>query len=189
MWDSSEYQVAVRTGARSSGTCCCIAEDGHIITGWSDGFIRCFDGAAGALRWEIARCHKGAITTIFADENYIISGGEDGIVRIWGRSNRVMIIQLSDHRRSVMEAFPDLLQSHVIHSCGIDRTISTWDIKKEKRIITHQLANGCLLGMTQRKDSEQELVTIGSTGAALFWDIDEANPVASIPLPGSYNAI
>ena len=67
------------------------------------------NGNTGAPRWEIARSHRGAVTTIYADENYIISGGEDGIVRIWGRANRVMILQLSDHRRSVMAAFPDLL--------------------------------------------------------------------------------
>ena len=60
--------------------------------GWADGFIRCFDGNTGTPRWEIARSHRGTVTIIYAAENYIISGGEDGIVRIWGRANRVMIL-------------------------------------------------------------------------------------------------
>jgi len=40
------------------------------------------------LKWELINAHKGAVTSIFADRNYYISGGEDGLVRLWNHINR-----------------------------------------------------------------------------------------------------
>lgn len=39
------------------------------------------------------------------------------------------------------------------------------------------------MSMTQRKDSELELITAGQGSPIYFWDCDEANPVAEIPYP------
>jgi hypothetical protein len=43
----------------------------------------------------------------------------------------------------------------------MDRTISTYDLKQEKRMRGNQTQNGSLFGMSQRKDNEFELVTCG----------------------------
>ena len=43
--------------------------------------------------------------------------------------------------------------------------------------------------MTQRKDSELELISCGVGGAILFWDCDEANPVQHIPWRVQINAV
>ena len=65
----------------------------------------------------------------------------------------------------------------------MDRSISTYDLKKETRINGHQTKNGALFGMTQRKDSELELVTCGQGAPIYFWDCDEINPIAEIMYP------
>ena len=65
----------------------------------------------------------------------------------------------------------------------MDRTISSYDLKAEKRTQGHQTKNGSLLGMTQRKDSECELVTAGQGAPIYFWDQDEVDPVAQIDYP------
>lgn len=97
MWDLSEYK-SVFTGfvsKNSHGSSCCIAgDDGSIVSGWRDGFIRCFDNT-GRVLWEIASAHRGAVTSIYADANYILSGGEDGAVRVWARTNRKLLIQFN----------------------------------------------------------------------------------------------
>jgi WD40 repeat protein len=94
MWDLSEYK-SVFTGLatkNSRGSSCCIAgDDGSIVTGWRDGFIRCFD-AQSRILWEVANAHRGSVTTVYADANYILSGGEDGAVRVWARTNRKLLI-------------------------------------------------------------------------------------------------
>lgn len=62
------------------------------MTGWRDGFIRCFDRSTGNIVWEVANAHRGSITAIYADANYILSGGEEGAVRVWARANRKLLI-------------------------------------------------------------------------------------------------
>ncbi len=66
-----------------------------------------------------------------------------------------------DQKRDIVSLFPDIQKPHQIHSCSMDRSISTYDLKVEKRINGHQTKNGALFGMTQRKDNEYELVTCG----------------------------
>jgi len=60
-----------------------------------------------------------------------------------------------------MGLFPDISKPYLIHSCSMDRSISTYDLKLEKRVNGHQTKNGALFSMTQRRDHEFELVTGG----------------------------
>ena len=82
-----------------------------------------------------------------------------------------------------MALFPDIKQSHLIHSASLARTISTYDLKKEVKIKSYQTKNGALFGMSQRKDNELELVSSGQGAPIYFWDCDEINPVGEIVYP------
>ena len=57
--------------------------------------MRCYDPKSRQLLWAIPNAHKGAITTVYADANYILSGGEDGPIRVWARQTRQLLIQLA----------------------------------------------------------------------------------------------
>lgn len=95
IWDLSEYKAIFNgtIGKQIGGSSCCIAlDDDSIMTGWRDGFIRCFDRNTNQCQWEIANAHRGAITAVYADANYILSGGEEGAVRVWARANRKLLI-------------------------------------------------------------------------------------------------
>jgi WD40 repeat protein len=66
------------------------------MTGWADGFLRCFDSVGRkAMLWEIAGAHRGALTSVYADSNYILTGGQDGAVRVWSRQNNKLLIQFN----------------------------------------------------------------------------------------------
>lgn len=142
--------------------------------------MRCYDPQKRALAWAIPNAHKGCINTIYADANYILSGGDDGPVRVWARVTRQLLIQLAAHTKQVTKVMPDLNQPHIIHSCGTDRAICTFDLKKEKKINGHSIKNGVIMDMCQRKDRELELITCGQGSPIFFWDCDEAEPVAFI---------
>ena len=47
-----------------------------------------------------------------------------------------------------MSLFPDNQKPFLIHSCSLDRTLSTYDLKQEKRVNGHQTKNGALFGMS-----------------------------------------
>ncbi len=95
VWDLSEYKslLTVLPGKMTKGSACCFAgDDGSIVTGWRDGFVRCYEPGSGGLIWEIANAHRGSVTSVFADANYILTGGEDGAVRVWARTTRKLLI-------------------------------------------------------------------------------------------------
>jgi cilia- and flagella-associated protein 52 len=67
--------------------CCCVAfsADGSaILSGWSDGKIRAFGPQSGKLLYTID-AHLKAVKAVAAthDPHRIITGGQDGMVRIW----------------------------------------------------------------------------------------------------------
>ena len=53
----------------------------------------------------------------------------------------------------------------------------TYDLRKERRTVSHLTREGMFTGLAQRIDSEQELVTCDQQGRLLFWDCDVADPV------------
>ena len=82
-------------------------------------------------------------------------------MRLWARTTRKLLIQFTESKRDIVSIFPDLIKPHLIHSASLDRVISTYDLKLEKRVNGHQTKNGALYGMSQRRDHESELVTCG----------------------------
>ncbi len=159
LWDGGEYKTTFTAsgGNQTQGVCVCIAEDQSIITGWRDGSIKAFDPVNQVMLWEMIGTHRGAVTSVYADENYLLSGGEDGAVRVWARLNRKLLIQFNDHVKDVVALFPDVQENHKIHSASLDRSICTYDLKVEQKVNGHQTKNGSLFGLTQRKDNELEL--------------------------------
>jgi len=61
------------------------------------------------------------------------------------------------HTKDVIAVFPDFQKPHIIHSASIDKSVNSYDLKTDKKVIFHQAKNGMILSMSQRKDHEQEL--------------------------------
>ena len=99
--------------------------------------------------------------------NYVVSGGDDKCVRVWQRNGLDLLIQFAEHQKPVMGVLIDRGQDHLIHSCGADRSIMTYDLKRERRTVIHQLSgnsDGWFTSLAQRTDNELEIVTAGSDG-------------------------
>ena len=100
LWDLSDYKCIFTAYANkaSSGVSVAYAlDDGQtVMSGWSDGFLRAFVMEQGKGQiWEIANAHRGGITTVYADANYILTGGEEGAVRVWARNTRQLLLQFN----------------------------------------------------------------------------------------------
>ena len=88
-------QAAACTLCRVPHQSCNLAQDNtllsvlqngaSIVSGWSDGRIRAFGPQSGKLLFTIHDAHHGAVTAIAgtADSARILSGGEEGAVRVW----------------------------------------------------------------------------------------------------------
>ncbi len=181
IWDLSDYSVLCASHEMASGSALAITDDGScVVSGWTDGFIRCYSTVDGSKLWEIARAHRDVINSLSMTSTYLVSGGADGAVRVWALTNRELIIQFTEHRKSVTEVLVDLDDPALVHSCSLDRNVFTYNLKSERRTVAHSVRGGAFTAMTQRRDSEKELITVASDGHILFWDCDVVDAVASL---------
>lgn len=40
----------------------------------------------------------------------------------------------TDQKKDIVALFPDVKQVNIVHSCSMDRSVSTYDLKQEKRV-------------------------------------------------------
>jgi WD40 repeat protein len=191
VWDLTDYACVSLVRFPKSGAvkCICMVDDNNILTGWQDGAIRCTDRSGREL-WCLATAHRDGTLSIAIhmdmnsfDIPYLVSGGNDGAVRVWKYRNRELILQYSEHRKGVQKVLIDEKSPNIVHSEGGDSSILSYDLKAARRIMSHIVNTGSFICMTQRKDSEQELITSDHLGRLLYWDIDVRDPVLAIQDP------
>lgn len=106
-----------------------------ILSGWSDGKIRAYRVDNNEQMWQIDNAHKGGVTAIALSHNnkFIVSGGEEGEIRVWEIRSRELISHLKEHTSRVtkVQIFAD--DVHLL-SCSRDKSILCWDLKNQKRI-------------------------------------------------------
>jgi len=188
MWSLSDYHQlwVARAKDRVAARCLWIAEGEHIqgppqvIAGYDDGFLRCWSER---LLWEIPNAHRGPITTIAESSRYIITAGDDSMIRVWQRNTRELLAQYASHQskgRGVSQLIIDCVKPHIFHSCSLDKLVVTYDLKLNKPIVQHVTPNSNITGMSQRKDHENEIFTCSNDGRILFWDIDVSEAVGCL---------
>ena len=111
---------------------------------------------------------------------YLASGAEDGSVRVWNLSTREMMMQFAEHHKPVVALVVDCERPRLFHSAGRDCAVFTHDLKLERRTVSHTRRDGAFTSLSQRLDSEKELVTADANGRVLFWDCDAADPVLGV---------
>jgi WD40 repeat protein len=140
LWDANDYSVRARcvSGAKvleSIYPLCALFTDEVILSGWSDGKIRAFRVDNNSQLWMIDNAHKNGVTAIALSHNnkFIVSGGNEGEIRVWEIKSRELIAHLKEHTSKVtkVEIFPDDL---LLLSCSRDKSILCWDLKSQKRI-------------------------------------------------------
>jgi len=129
-----------------------------------------------------AVAHTGAVAGIAAHGNALVSGGEDGVVRIWDLAQRRLVHQRHGHTGWIyaVAISPD---GQIIASAGDDATIRLW------RLDTGQPA-GILFGHDRRIRSlafaaDGRLVSGAEDGLVCLWDIESASMIRTLRTPGS----
>ena len=191
VWDIADYACLAVTSFPKSGAVLsvCMVGNHSVITGYEDGFIRCHDTATlNRQLWYIPTAHRGGCSTLAVHVGeslqYFISGGADSSIRVWRLANREMVTQYLQHTHPIVALKIDDVSPNIVHSVSMDATVLSYDLKAAKRIMSHMVTNGQLTGVTQRKDSERELVTCDNQGRLLHWDIDVRDPVVAVQDPG-----
>ena len=88
--------------------------------------------------WKVA-AHRGDVNSVEGTELCLVSGGNDNKVCVWSRRSHQLMLQFTEHIKPVVAVLPDVTNPHLIHSAGKDRCVFTYDLKKEKRVVGHQV--------------------------------------------------
>jgi cilia- and flagella-associated protein 52 len=148
-----------------------MADGKSIISGWSDGKIRAFLPQSGKLLYAINDAHNHGVTALCPtnDCQRIVSGGQEGEVRLWriGRQTQVMEASLKEHRGRVDEVKINRNDSQAV-STSYDGSCIIWDLITHTRIM-------CLFESTMFKSvvyhpDESQLITTGSDRKITYWD-------------------
>ncbi|OWZ15296.1 hypothetical protein PHMEG_00011095, partial [Phytophthora megakarya] len=187
VWNLSTYQLKCMATEAVAGLCIAITKtsststhSGLVISGWVDGWLRAYDTATAQPKWHIATAHRGEVTAVACSTQYVVSGASDGGVSIWSFATRELVLQFHEHKRAVTGVLVDVKLPHRVHSCGLDKALFIYDLKRSQRIVAQQVREGTFQCITQRVDNETEIVTAGADGRLLFWDCDEHDPVQFI---------
>ena len=197
LWDLADYACTAVCRYPKSGAVLCLSmlSRGMVVSGWADGFIRCHDSKTLEQQlWYIAHAHREGVTSlsshIDSQLQFVASGGGDGAVRVWRLGNRELVTQYTEHSKPVAKVLIDLKTPNIIHSVGRDSSVLSYDMKASRRIMSHLVSSssgsntgGSITSMTQRVDSEQELITCDTQGRLLHWDIDCREPVLNVQDP------
>lgn len=191
VWDIADYACLGMTSYPKSGAVLSLSMVGNhsVISGYEDGFVRCHDAATlNRQLWYIPSAHRGGCNALAnhvgESLQYFVSGGSDGYIRVWRWANREMVTQYLQHTKSVTALKIDDESPNIIHSAAADAVVLSYDLKGARRIISHMVTNGQLTSITQRKDSEREVITADNQGRLLHWDIDVRDPVVAVQDPG-----
>jgi WD40 repeat protein len=185
VWDLSTYAHIATSIVQSPARCLSYTRTPEeVLVGYDDGFVRAWDarpGCHGRLVWQLASVHRGAVTCICQSPNVIVTGGDDFVVRVWHRTTHEMLTQFgSKHRKPVSKVIMDEAIAHMFHSCSEDRSLISYDLKQNKAVVVHSMQAGNFTDMSQRKDHEKEILSVGLDGRLLFWDVDFADPVGCL---------
>lgn len=182
-WDLNEYNFRSihRGNNKDKATSITIGDDANIFVGYSGGGISIFEHNLESKIYEFP-AHKGKVNCIFVNCNYILSGGQDGVVRIWARTNYEMVMQFSAHHKEVHALFADFSYSNIIYSGGEDKNMNCFDLKQQKKVISHGMKNGFIFGMDQRKNNNKEVLSVGFNCGLCLWDFYKPDPVVELNL-------
>lgn len=185
LWSLSTYELKCMATEAAAGLAVAITKRSTatvtvVLTGWADGWLRAYDAATAHAKWHIANAHRGHVTSVASSDTYVVSGASDGAVSVWSALTRELVLQFHEHKRGVTQVLVDVGKPHWVHSCGLDRALFAYDLKTARRVVAQQARDGAFHSITQRLDSEREIVTAGSDGRLLFWDCDVADPVAQL---------
>ncbi|KAI8927862.1 WD40-repeat-containing domain protein [Entophlyctis helioformis] len=159
--------------------CKCITfkKDGtSLISGWNDGKIRAFGPQSGRLQYVINDAHKRGVTALAVTEPYnsrgdfrIVSGGEDGQVRVWKITKHVQHLEdaMKEHKGTVT-CIKIRQNSLECVSSSSDGSCIIWDL-------TRYVRNQVLFAPSFFKavcyfPDESQLLTSGTDRKVAYWE-------------------
>lgn len=138
----------------------------------SIGSIRVFRPQSGLLECKRPDAHSKSVMSMVCAQSgdRVISGGEDGTVRVWSLIDRrlELIASMKEHKSAVTSISINSTLEDECASCSEDGSIVIWDLTSFQRR-NSLFANTCFRAVEYHPDGSQ-LVTAGTDRKITYWD-------------------
>ncbi|KAH6566090.1 hypothetical protein BASA62_006931 [Batrachochytrium salamandrivorans] len=178
IWNAQTSEELLRIAVPNL-ECKCITfkMDGtSLISGWNDGKIRAFGPQSGRLQYQINDSHKRGVTSLAVTQPYndrgdfrIVSGGEDGQVRVWRITKQVQQLEdaMKEHKGTVT-CIKIRKNNLECVSSSSDGSCIVWDL-------TRYVRNQVLFAPSFFKavcyyPDESQLLTSGTDRKVAYWE-------------------
>ncbi len=113
------------------------------------------------------------------NNKFICTGGDLGEVRVWEIRSKEMMINLKEHISKVTKVQIFSNDIHLLTSAK-DKSILMWDLQKEKRISSYNLAMGGCNNFCINPADEQMMISIGQDRKITQWDLRQPKALKSV---------
>jgi len=203
IWNTDSRQELLRVQVPNL-VCNCIhisPNGGTIVSGWDDGKIRGFMPVSGALKFVIQDAHSESCTAIKCcneDDSYdgwkLVSGGQDGRVRIWEMMNgkQKMLASLKEHRDAISSLQVTQDNDRCISS-SLDGSVIIWSLVTLTRV--HAMFANTNFHDVKLHPDESQLLSCGTDRKITYWDASDAEAIRVLqgsdqgPAGGCVNSI
>eukprot|EP00617_Octactis_speculum_P023926 CAMPEP_0185769252 /NCGR_PEP_ID=MMETSP1174-20130828/53472_1 /TAXON_ID=35687 /ORGANISM="Dictyocha speculum, Strain CCMP1381" /LENGTH=614 /DNA_ID=CAMNT_0028454245 /DNA_START=34 /DNA_END=1875 /DNA_ORIENTATION=- len=179
VWDVSTYSVlmCVRRIKDAGEPACLIYTLDFLVSGWADGRIRSHHSDTGEDLWTIDCAHRGGVTAavLSGNERFIMTGGQEGDVRIWEVRTRELVSHLKIHTSVITDVKLYDDDFHAL-SCSRDRAILCWDLQTEHLLNSHNQRMGGINAIALSADQTM-ILTVGQEKRVTMWDLRDQNPI------------
>ncbi|EGD76925.1 WD repeat domain 16 [Salpingoeca rosetta] len=142
-----------------------------IVTGWEDGVIRGFLPQSGKEKFNIQHAHNNGVTAIAVtnDSGRIVSGGGDGLVRVWrlGKQSQTLLESMKEHKGAVTDIRVRSNDEECVSSSA-DGSCIIWDLN---RFVRNQIMfASSVFSQVRYRPDEAQLLTCGSDRKVHYWE-------------------
>ena len=134
-------------------------------------------------------CHRGGVTSLArsANEKFLVSGGEEGDVRVWEIKTRQMVLHLKEHKMAVT-ALQICDADMCVLSSSRDCSILRWDLTRGERVAALRQRMGGINGIVLQGDGTR-LLSVGQDKKVGFWDLRESSVLERLDAGSEQRAI
>ncbi|KAJ3271455.1 Cilia- and flagella-associated protein 52 [Terramyces sp. JEL0728] len=188
LWNANTKDELLRISVPNL-ECQCITfkKDGSsLITGWNDGKIRAFGPQSGRLQYVINDAHKRVVTALAVTDAYnsrgdfrIVSGGEDGQVRVWKISKQTQQLDhaMKEHKGTVT-CIKIRKNGYECVSSSSDGSCIIWDLTRYVRnqvLFAPSFFHACCY-----YPDESQLLTSGTDRKVAYWEAFDGSLIREI---------
>ncbi|KAJ1509697.1 Cilia- and flagella-associated protein 52 [Coelomomyces lativittatus] len=186
IWGAVEAQEFLRVCLHNLQAKCLIfqSDGGSLISGWTDGKIRAFGPQSGRIQFVINDAHKGCVTALAVTEVIdgvykIVSGGEDGEIRVWNITRQTQKLEnsMKEHKGTVT-CIKLRKNNQECVSASSDGSCIIWDLIRYVR--NQVLFAASFFKAVCYYPDESQLLTSGTDRKVAYWEAYDGSLIREI---------